>query len=114
LENVGPTHPDVASSLVNLGVLHWDLGDFAKALSLSKEALAMDEAIFGPEHPEVASDLTNVAKLLEEMGNWIEARAHLERALAILEKTLGPNHPITASRRDVLNSQPMRQANARL
>ncbi|WNM64202.1 tetratricopeptide repeat protein [Candidatus Nitrospira neomarina] len=47
----GSTHPEVATSLNNLGALYVNQGDYAKAESILMRALAIREHAFGPEHP---------------------------------------------------------------
>ena len=61
--NVGPDHPDVATSLYNLAWLYETQGDYAKAEPLYKRSLAIDEKALGPGHPTVAASLQTLARL---------------------------------------------------
>ena len=61
MKNVGPHHPDVATSLNNLAVLYKTQGHYALAEPLYKRALAIHEQALGPDHPRVATDLNNLA-----------------------------------------------------
>ena len=63
---LGPKHPDVATSLNNLGWLLGATNRLAEAEPLFRRALAIDEKSFGPEHPDVARDLNNLAGLLSD------------------------------------------------
>jgi tetratricopeptide (TPR) repeat protein len=62
-KNVGPDHPDVATSLNNLALLYHTQGHYAQAEPLYKRALAIWEKALGPDHPNVATSLENLAVL---------------------------------------------------
>jgi CHAT domain-containing protein/tetratricopeptide (TPR) repeat protein len=98
---LGPEHPDIASSLNNLGALLARMGDLAAARSCYERALAIYKLALGPGHPDTASCLNNLGMLLRGMGDLGGARHCCERALAIREKALGPDRPDTA---DSLNN----------
>jgi tetratricopeptide (TPR) repeat protein len=95
-KQLGPEHPDTATSLNDLAELLRVQGALAEARPLHKRALAIREKQLGPEHPLTATSLNNLAILLRAQGALAEARPLLERALAICEKQLGPEHPLTA------------------
>ena len=59
-ENVGPDHPDVATSLGNLAVLYRTQGDYAKAEPLYKRSLAISEKALGPDHPRTRTSRENL------------------------------------------------------
>jgi tetratricopeptide (TPR) repeat protein len=67
--NVGPNHPDVATSLNNLAALYYTQGDYAKAEPLYKRSLAIREKALGPNHPVVAISLNNLAVLYKTQGD---------------------------------------------
>ena len=50
----GRDHPEVATTLTNLGNAYGDLGDHAKARDMLERALAIKERAYGRDHPEVA------------------------------------------------------------
>ena len=77
---LGPTHPDVATSLNNLAVLLRAQGDYAGARPLYERALRIKEAALGPTHPSVATSLNNLAELLMAQGDYAGARPLYERA----------------------------------
>jgi tetratricopeptide (TPR) repeat protein len=89
---LGPEHPDVATSLNDLAELLHSQGKYAEAEPLYRRALAIREKILGSEHPDVADVLNNLAVLLKEQGKHAEAEPLYRRALAIYEKSLGPEH----------------------
>jgi len=94
---LGPTHPDTATSLNNLGVLLRAMGDLAGAKPYFERALAIHEQVLGLTHPETANSLNNLGMLLFALGELTEAKAYLDQALAIHEQVLGPTHPETAT-----------------
>jgi Tfp pilus assembly protein PilF len=58
---LGPTHPETAISLHNLGVLREAQGDLAGAGALLARALAIREAKLGPDHAETAKTRRRLA-----------------------------------------------------
>ena len=96
-KELGPEHPDVATTLNNLAGLYESKGDYDAALPLYKRALAIREKALGPEHPYVATTLNNLAGLYRAKGDDDAALPLYERALAISEKALGLEHPDVAT-----------------
>jgi Flp pilus assembly protein TadD len=80
---LGPGHPQVATTLNNLGVLYRQQGRYAEAEAAHRRALAIREGALGKNHPEVATSLSNLAALYYVQGRQAEAEALRERALAI-------------------------------
>jgi tetratricopeptide (TPR) repeat protein len=71
-------HPDLATSLNNLGQLLQCQGDYAGALAFSRRALAMYERLYpkakySDGHPDLASSLSNVGLGLEHRGDYAGA-----------------------------------------
>jgi CHAT domain-containing protein/Tfp pilus assembly protein PilF len=93
---LGPMHPDVAESLINLASLYQAQGAYAKAEPLCIRALDIREQALGPMHPDVATSLNNLAALYWAQGAYSKAEPLLVRALDIYEKALGPIHPDVA------------------
>lgn len=94
LERVlGPEHPDVATGLNNLALLHYSQANYQAAEPLYKRALLIDEKALGAEHPGVATDLNNLALLYKKQGNLEAAEPLFRRALYIKERIFDPGHP---------------------
>ena len=91
--DLGPDHPDVASSLSSLARVLGDLSDLHTAHALLERALAIRQVQRGPDHPDTARSLTNLARLIHSQGDLKTARRLLEQALAIFEANLGADHP---------------------
>jgi Tfp pilus assembly protein PilF len=88
----GPDHPEVASALINLGVVQLRLGELGDARASLERALAISEAVYGPDHPEVASALGYLGVVQIRTRKLRDARASLKRALAINEAAYGSDH----------------------
>ena len=82
-KNVGPNHPDVATSLNNLAELYRTQGQYAQAEPLYKRSLAIREKALGPDHPDVATSLNNLAWLYRATKRIVEAEKLEERAARI-------------------------------
>ncbi|GJL67731.1 MAG: hypothetical protein NPIRA06_03660 [Nitrospirales bacterium] len=95
-EALGPTHPDVATSLNNLGELNRSQGKSAKAEPLYQRALAIREEALGPTHFQVALSLNNLAALYNNQGQDPDAEPLYQRALAIREEVWALTHPDVA------------------
>jgi tetratricopeptide (TPR) repeat protein len=94
-QQLGPNHPNTASSLNNLAMLYRAQGKYAEAEPLYQRALAIYEQQLGPHHPDTATSLNNLALLYRAQGKYAEAEPLLQRALAISEQQLGASHPTT-------------------
>ncbi|MDA0996880.1 MAG: tetratricopeptide repeat protein [Proteobacteria bacterium] len=90
-KTLGLEHPDIATSLNNLALIHYSKGRLDQAEPLYRRALMIDEKVFGYDHPSVATDLNNLALLYKKQGNLAAAEPLLKRALK--EKTFDPGHP---------------------
>jgi tetratricopeptide (TPR) repeat protein len=93
----GPTHPEVARSLGDLGTLLYELGDFRGAREAHERAAAIYQAAYGLDDPNVARNLTRLGRVLRRLGDLPAARDALARALPIRETRLGADHPETAT-----------------
>ncbi len=82
-QNVGPDHPDVATSLNNLATLYRTQGQYATAEPLLKRSLAIWEKTLGPDHPHVATSLENLAVLYRATQRSSEAQPLEQRAAKI-------------------------------
>ena len=96
-----PNHPDIASTLGNLGIAWSDLGDARKAVTYFERTLAIFEQVYQetPNHPDIASTLNNLGIAWRDLGDVQKAVSFYERALAIDEQVYQetPNHPDIAS-----------------
>jgi tetratricopeptide (TPR) repeat protein len=100
-------HPDLATSLTNLGFLLADQEEYAKALTHYQHALAMRQRLYPKDqypqgHPDLATSLTNLGFLFKDHGEYTKALPYYQQALA-MRRSLYPTdtypqgHPDLAS-----------------
>src|SRR5262249_840763 len=93
---LGPDHPLVANSLVALGNMHLDLGDYAKAESEYNQARDIQQNKLGAEHPDVAQSQHQLGLLHQARGDHVGAEPPRRPALSVREPKLGVGHPSVA------------------
>jgi CHAT domain-containing protein len=96
-KELGPAHPDTATSLNKLAGLYSDLGRYAEAEPLYRRTLAIREKTLGADHRSTATTLNDLAELFRVQGRYGDAEPLYKRSLAVREKTLGLAHPATAA-----------------
>ena len=91
-------HPELASSLDNVGSAYQNLGQLEKSLAYQEQALAMYQGLYGETpHPDVASSLDNVGVVYQTLGDIPKGLEYKEQALAMREKLYpDQNHPDVA------------------
>jgi CHAT domain-containing protein/tetratricopeptide (TPR) repeat protein len=89
---LGWEHPDVATSLSNLGTYLWWEGNQAGAEPRYREALAMRRKLLGEEHPDVATSLNNLGALLQFENDYAGAEPFYRESLAMRRNLLGDGH----------------------
>ncbi|XP_078662602.1 uncharacterized protein LOC144906312 [Branchiostoma floridae x Branchiostoma belcheri] len=94
-------HPDIASSLHNLGDAWSHLGDHRKAVSYYEQALQMMRRIVGDgtAHPDIATSLDNLGAAWSGLGDRRKAAIYHEQALEMRRRIHGEGiaHPDNAS-----------------
>jgi eukaryotic-like serine/threonine-protein kinase len=96
LASLGEGHPDVATSLDELGQLLWEMGEYPEAEEALRQALHIREEAFGPWSLEVAEVLDRLGSVLVTQGRFAEAQPVHQRALAIREAEAGPDDLLVA------------------
>lgn len=94
---LGPNHPDVATSLNNLGELYRLQGRFTEAEPLHVRSLAIRGQRLGSNHPLVALSLNNLGELYRAKGRYKEAEPLLRRAISTYEVALGRDNRAVAT-----------------
>jgi serine/threonine protein kinase len=84
-EVFGEEHATYAAVLETLADRLHDAGDFAGAVELGREALAVWKRVHGPAHPNVAMAQARLGSLLRLLGEVDEAEQALREALALLD-----------------------------
>lgn len=82
------THPDVATSLDNLGMVRHSLGQHESAIQLLQQALAMRIQIYGhtDPHPDVAMSFNNLGLVHHSLGRHKLATELFQHADAMYPK----------------------------
>src|SRR5262249_6712841 len=90
-------HPDIASSLTNLGNVQRELREYAETLRSHQDALAIYRQALPEGHPLIASSLNNLGAVPVMLRAYGEAWRSHEEGLAIRRKALPEDHPDIAS-----------------
>ena len=85
------------STMVQLGRVHFLLGDFPKAKELLTDAILLSKNALGENHHVGLKANSNMADLLNRQGKYNESEKHINIVLASRRKTLGNNHIDTIS-----------------
>lgn len=85
-------HPDLATTLHNLGWVLADLGRYDEAQSALQSSLALAKRVYLGEHPRIARTLTLLARVAFDRGRLDEAISLDREALAMAERVLDDDH----------------------
>lgn len=105
----GAASPELASGLGQLSNLHFYLGHYLVADSVSREALGLHRQLYGSGHPAAAGDLINLGAIQFELGDAVEAEVLFREALAIQEPWYGRRHPAVAANLTMIGRALVRQ-----
>ncbi|KAI8500002.1 hypothetical protein Bbelb_223190 [Branchiostoma belcheri] len=88
-------HPDIATSLNNIGNCWSHLGDQRKAISYYEQSLKMRIAIYGEttQHPDIAGSLNNIGNRWSDLGDQRKAISYHEQSLKIRKAIYGETTP---------------------
>ncbi|NEO70481.1 tetratricopeptide repeat protein [Moorena sp. SIO3H5] len=89
---LGEEHPDIATSLNDLGLLYDAMGRYEQAEPKLTQALEMRRRLLGNEHLDVALSLNNLAGLYYSMGKYEDAEPLYKQALEMRRRLLGNEH----------------------
>jgi CHAT domain-containing protein/tetratricopeptide (TPR) repeat protein len=91
-----PGHPDIATSINNLGFNYQNSDRLIEAEQMYKRALDMREKAEPRSELHIADSLNNLAQCYKRQGRVREAEPLLKRALELRAKSLKPNDPLMA------------------
>ena len=94
---LGPEHPEVAVTLVELGRVYEDQARLDRAEPLFREALAIRRKVLGDVDAQTATSLSTLALLLRLKGDLAGAEALFRETLQLTVKTRGEDHANTAT-----------------
>lgn len=94
---LGPSHPNVAVSLVRIGFLLLQSQQYENAVITFKEALRIRTDHYGPTHALVANLYNNLGVCHMHMQDFVVGRKYLQQALDIQKDLLGQDeYSVTA------------------
>ena len=96
MESIDPEHTQVASTLSSLGRLYMTQGRFARADSVLRRSLSLNQRRLGPRHPWLGLPLNELGMVAARQGRYEVAEQYFRESLAIQEEALGPAHPEVA------------------
>ena len=80
---LGPSHPDLCFTLVNLGELVCARNDYDEARRLLERAQAIWLAALGPDHPDLGNAVIQLAQVALSQGKLEQARSLADRAVKL-------------------------------
>jgi serine/threonine-protein kinase len=89
----GATGPTVAETLLLMGRLAHDQGDYARAERLYRQGLAIQRKVLPPGDPTALRDLADLSVILLDAGKPKEAEALLVESLEAQRRVFGKDHP---------------------
>ncbi len=88
-ERLGPDHPEVAATLLSLGLLRVDQARYDEGEKLIREGFDKARRVLPPGHPIIARATAALGKVLEERGRYDSAIVVLEDAVRLSSGTGG-------------------------
>ncbi|CAF4166380.1 unnamed protein product, partial [Rotaria sordida] len=89
-----PSHPDLATSYNNTGIMYKNMGEYSKALLSHERSLEIRKIVLllPPNHPDLAASYNNIGIVYNSMGVYSKALSLYERSLEIKKIALTKNH----------------------
>ena len=95
VKNYGDNAAETLTAFSVLANAYGKVGDFLKALEISKDNYTAKRDVLGEEHPYTLNALDNLAAACVAVGDHAMALELGERAYLLFSKTLGEEHPDT-------------------
>ncbi|PZV11748.1 MAG: hypothetical protein DCF20_18965 [Pseudanabaena sp.] len=93
----GETHPNVATSLMELAVFYYKKNDFVKAEPLFLQAIEIRQQSLEEQNPDVVSAMLSLATIYNSQALYSKAETFFLQALEIKKNVLGAEHPEVAA-----------------
>jgi tetratricopeptide (TPR) repeat protein len=91
-QSLGEAHPEFATALDNLGLLHKTVGNYTAAEPLLLQALEIRRRTPGEDSPDFVTSLNNLAGLYSTLGRYGKAEQLYQRALDIVCAAIGEDN----------------------
>jgi tetratricopeptide (TPR) repeat protein len=82
-EHLPPTHPRLAMTCYNIGLLHLKMNNYLSALDCVEKALDIQEKALQPNHPHFAETHFHLSIILEHLDRVDDALQHARKAIDI-------------------------------
>jgi len=90
--------PEVGADLRDtLGMVYFDLGQYASAENLLRDAVAVRRSLFGNDNAQLAASLDKLGVVLTSLNKFAEAETLLGESLAISRRLHGNEHVAVAT-----------------
>lgn len=99
---LGPGHPETATTWNNLASLLSSSGRFPEAEALQRKAYLTMQRTLGPRHVRTGLSASNLAEIVRARGREEEAEKLFRQALEIFEQALPAGHPWIRDTREAL------------
>lgn len=97
-------HPDIANSLVALGLLLDAQAEYDSAEQLIRQALGMQQRILPPGDPSIAKTTAALGRVFDDQGHYPDAIATLGRAVTLLSAPGSQPSDLAATITELANS----------
>ena len=92
VKSLGQSHPSIAVTLSNMGLIHYQNKSYSKSLDIYQEALRIRRDAYGENHLDVASSLNSIGLVLFKLGLHEMAMQSFVESLKIRRALLGDAH----------------------
>ena len=90
---LGEEHLDYTRTLINIGEVYFNLGDFDNALKYNQQALETIKRNFGEKHPNYAESLNSLGVIYSNKGDYQTALKYYTQAMEIKKNMQGSQSP---------------------
>lgn len=100
----GAESPEVAESLVAIGLLRSDQGKFDEAEQLVQQGLDIGRKVLPADHPAIAKYISSLGTILENRGNYPQAITLLKEAVKMQSEEDPDSSALSSSLTELANS----------
>ena len=93
----GKDHPDYIISIINLGTLYEQMGNYDKAMLLLEQSVQINNKMYGKTDTNFAKSLNDLAVLYFRMGYYYKALPLFRQAVQICKEITGINSTLYAT-----------------
>lgn len=91
-QTLGDDHRNIASVLIQTGMVYVQQGNLEEALQVYSEALGTQRKALGDDHEDVLLSFCHMGSTLQLLGHWKKALQYVSHALSIQRKAFGTDN----------------------